>query len=110
MLEHYIEITHLPSRNLLASLISCVKTEKTKGFLAGLVEDNKKYDNYVSKGSRILSEILEDIAAMEKETPSIPLEVLIEGLPRLKCRYYSISSSALVSFHIYNRQHRMSLV
>ena len=26
-------------------------------------EDNKKYDNYVSKGSRILSEILEDIGA-----------------------------------------------
>jgi len=54
-------------------------------------DKQKDYRTYVVDGHRTIGEILEEFP-----TVIVPPEHLLESLPKLQCRYYSISSSPLV--------------
>ena len=51
----------------------------------------KLYSEWIVKDHRDLVAVLEDLPSVKP-----PLDLLLELLPRLQCRYYSISSSPKV--------------
>ncbi|KAL1918873.1 uncharacterized protein VTP21DRAFT_2895 [Calcarisporiella thermophila] len=93
--RHYVDICGLPSRQALASLAPYAPNEKAKEDLAKIGNDKEEYARQVSDRALTLGEVLEMISPQEPFS-SIPFDLLIENLPRLQCRYYSISSSPKV--------------
>jgi NADPH-ferrihemoprotein reductase len=59
-----------------------------------LGQDKEAYRIEVSDAHLTLGEVLESISPDGKPLNSIPLDLIIETLPRLQPRYYSISSSS----------------
>lgn len=58
-------------------------------------EGKAAYQQWIIQNNRNIVHILEDIPSLKP-----PLDHLCEILPRLQCRYYSISSSPKVSLLI----------
>eukprot|EP00730_Choanoeca_flexa_P013197 TRINITY_DN5061_c0_g1_i2.p1 TRINITY_DN5061_c0_g1~~TRINITY_DN5061_c0_g1_i2.p1 ORF type:complete len:658 (+),score=164.43 TRINITY_DN5061_c0_g1_i2:63-2036(+) len=90
-LTHYVELTHLPSATLMAELPQYASHEKEKARLTHLVskEGRKEYHDYIAASSRTLMDVLTDFPSV-----MIPGDHLMELLPRMQPRYYSISSSS----------------
>lgn len=88
MLLSYIDLLALPSKSLLKFLTQNTHDEKEKLKLSDIME--RDYNDYIFVHQRTLLEVL-------KAFPSIkpPLGHLLELLPRLSHRLYSISSSLL---------------
>jgi len=95
-LMHYVDIHGQPRANLLAELIqyatgdSKTHLEKLCGVNGNDAREAKKmYQKWVLDESRTIYQILEDLP----ELKNIPIDHLVELLPRLQPRYYSIASS-----------------
>lgn len=95
-LMHYVDIHGQPRANLLAELIqyatgdSKTHLEKLCGVNGNDAKEAKKmYQKWVLDESRTIYQILEDLP----ELKNIPIDHLVELLPRLQPRYYSIASS-----------------
>jgi len=93
---HYVDIHGQPRANLLSELIqysegeSKVKLEKLCGASGhDPVESKQFYQTWVLDGRRTIYHILEDLP----ELKTVPMDHLLELLPRLQPRYYSIASS-----------------
>jgi len=92
--RHYLDI-HAPiSRQSIATLANFAPTEEAKSRLSNLGSDKESYRIEVSDAYLSLGEILESISPNGKSFDSVPLDFVIEILPRLQPRYYSISSSS----------------
>ncbi|XP_014483001.1 PREDICTED: NADPH--cytochrome P450 reductase isoform X2 [Dinoponera quadriceps] len=91
-LTHYLDITSNPRTHILKELAEYATEpedkEKLKLMASTSVEGKAAYQQWVIQENRNIVHILEDIPSL---TP--PLDHLCEILPRLQCRYYSISSS-----------------
>lgn len=87
--RHYLEINNLASRQLLSTLANNAPNEEAKAKLARLGNDKQVYKTEVSDKGLTLAQVLSSITP----TWNIPLDAIIDGLPRLQPRYYSISSS-----------------
>ena len=92
---HYLDIHGQPRANLLAELIQyCAGESKaTLEKLCGSgghdpVQSKKFYQSWVLDGRRTIYHILEDLPEL-----TVPIDHLMELLPRLQPRYYSIASS-----------------
>ena len=98
-LLHYVDIHGQPRANLLAELIQYASGE-SKTILEKLCGSNshdpteakKFYQSWVLDDRRTIYQILEDLP----ELNNIPIDHLMELLPRLQPRYYSICSSPKV--------------
>ncbi len=92
-LLHYIDIANTVKTHILAELVAYAKDEKDKEFLNNLVAGDEKgkalYNEWVVKDHRNIIGVLEDLPSVKP-----PIDYLMELLPRLQCRYYSISSSS----------------
>jgi NADPH-ferrihemoprotein reductase len=79
-----------PKSHILSKFVECVTDPKEKEHLQSLlgIKNRANYNSYIVESRRTILEIL-------KEHPSVqvPVHHLLELLPRLQCRYYSISSS-----------------
>ncbi|KAL2811201.1 hypothetical protein BJX63DRAFT_433625 [Aspergillus granulosus] len=96
LLRHYLEITALIPRDILATLASFSPTPEAKTFLTTLANDKEAYAEFTRRNHLTLGRIL--AAASGTQTWSnLPLSYIIETLPPLQPRYYSISSSSVVS-------------
>ena len=101
-LTNYLDITSLPTTQLLKELAQYAtdETEKKSLLLMGSPsEEGKKYYN------SFIRDNLVDIIALLEKNPSLkpPIDHVLELLPRLQVRYYSISSSPKVypnSIHV----------
>lgn len=96
LMNHYLEITAPISRDVVTSIIEFAPNQAAKSRLAALSKDAKLFSefthtNYVNFGR--LLEYADDGAGAWS---TIPLSFLIEAIPAMRPRYYSISSSSVV--------------
>ncbi|XP_065065029.1 NADPH--cytochrome P450 reductase-like [Rhopilema esculentum] len=92
-LLHYVDIANIVKTHILAELVPFACNEDDRDFLSKIVggdeEGKSLYNEWVVKDHRNIVSILEDLPSVRP-----PLDLLLELLPRLQCRYYSISSSS----------------
>ncbi|XP_033224319.1 NADPH--cytochrome P450 reductase isoform X5 [Belonocnema kinseyi] len=91
-LTHYLDITGHPRTHILKELAEYCSDpadkEKLKLMASTTTEGKALYNQWMIQENRNIVQILEDIPSLK---PAI--DHLCELLPRLQCRYYSISSS-----------------
>ncbi|KAG5345231.1 NCPR reductase, partial [Acromyrmex charruanus] len=91
-LTHYLDITSNPRTHILKELAEYATDpadkEKLKLMASTTAEGKTAYQQWIIQENRNIVHILEDIPSLKP-----PLDHLCEILPRLQCRYYSISSS-----------------
>lgn len=94
-LLHYVDITALPRTHVLKELAEYTTDEQEKAQLllmsSATPEGREMYQSWVVDGCRHITHILEDLPSCK---PAI--DHLLELLPRLQPRFYSISSSSRV--------------
>ncbi|XP_058794081.1 NADPH--cytochrome P450 reductase [Phymastichus coffea] len=91
-LTHYLDITSNPRTHVLKELAEycsdSADKEKLKNMSCSSAEGKALFHQWVTQENRNIVHILEDIPSLKPA-----LDHLCELLPRLQCRYYSISSS-----------------
>lgn len=94
-LTYYVDITHPPRTHVLKELIEYTTNEEHKALLKTMTtpsdEGKLLYSDWVNKSCRSIVHILDDLNSSKP-----PLDHLLELMPRLQSRYYSISSSPKV--------------
>eukprot|EP00794_Sanderia_malayensis_P019243 gene19243-21171_t len=92
-LLHYVDIANTVKTHIIAELAGYAKDQKDRDFLYKLVSGDEEgkslYNEWVVKDHRNIVSILSDLTSVQP-----PIDLLLELLPRLQCRYYSISSSS----------------
>jgi NADPH-ferrihemoprotein reductase len=97
LFQFYLEIcAPVPRENVLA-LAQFAPSESSKATLQQLGEDKDTYHEYCSKTHVTLGRLLENISPVAGSWSSLPLSFVLESIPTLSPRYYSISSSSIVS-------------
>lgn len=96
LMNHYLEITAPISRDIVTSIVEFAPSQAAKTRLTSLSKDAKLFSefthtNYVNFG-RLLEFADDGVGAWS----SIPLSFLVEAIPAMRPRYYSISSSSVV--------------
>lgn len=98
-LTNYLDITGNPRTHVLKELAEYASDQADKDRLklmaSTTAEGKALYQQWIVQENRNIVHILEDVPSLKPA-----LDHLCEILPRLQCRYYSISSSAKV-IHIY---------
>ncbi|KAL3466282.1 hypothetical protein BJX64DRAFT_295770 [Aspergillus heterothallicus] len=97
LLRHYLEITALIPRDILATLASFAPTPEAKTFLATLANNKEAYAEFTRRNHLTLARVLAAASGSQQTWNTLPLSYIIETLPPLQPRYYSISSSSVVS-------------
>ncbi|SCU86839.1 LAMI_0D03796g1_1 [Lachancea mirantina] len=92
--RHYLEITGPVSRQFIASLVQFAPKEDLKVELTELSRDRDFFAKEVTVKYLDLADALLHISHGAK-WGSVPWNFLVESVPRLQPRYYSISSSSL---------------
>ncbi|KAG0308475.1 NADPH-cytochrome P450 reductase [Dissophora globulifera] len=93
VLRNYIDITAPPSRGFIGQLTTFAPSEEATKTFALWGQDKEAFRINIADARRSLGTTLEKIIGPGK-TMEIPFDLLIESVPRLQARYYSISSSA----------------
>lgn len=97
ILRHHLDICGAPSREVMRLVANFAPTAAAKEFILALLGDDDEWVGQVIAQHRTVGELMELATA---ETPHIWSESLfihlIQVLPRLRPRYFSISSSPLV--------------
>ncbi|EME43116.1 hypothetical protein DOTSEDRAFT_72482 [Dothistroma septosporum NZE10] len=92
----YLETCAAVPRETIASLIQFAPTASAKDLLTKLSTDKVAYDHLTSSTYLNLGRLLQHVAPGEGVWSSLPLSLVIELLPPMQPRYYSISSSSVV--------------
>jgi NADPH-ferrihemoprotein reductase len=94
-LQYYVDITNPPRTHILKELSEYTTDEKEKAMLklmgSSSEEGKALYAEWITKSCRSIVHILEDMPSCKPK-----LDHLLELLPRVQCRYYSISSSSKI--------------
>ncbi|XP_039300847.1 NADPH--cytochrome P450 reductase-like, partial [Nilaparvata lugens] len=95
-LTYYLDITSNPRTHILKELSEyCSNPEeqvKLKSMASTSPEGKQLYNSWIIQDNRNILHILEDMPSCKP-----PIDHICELLPRLQCRYYSISSSSKVT-------------
>lgn len=95
-LTHYVDLSHTPRTHVLKELAEYASNEEHKKLLKTMSsptdEGKALYSEYIIKNARSIVHVLEDLPSIK-----IPLGYLLELMPRLQARYYSISSSPKIN-------------
>lgn len=91
-LTYYLDITNTPRTHVLKEIADYASDEEEKSLLKKMCsssdESKALYSDYIIKNCRSIVHVLEDLKSVRP-----PIDHLLELLPRLQARYYSISSS-----------------
>jgi len=98
LFRHYLEICGAVSRDTVSILSQLAPTALTKSFLQNL-STKSAYAAFISQHHITLARLLEHTMLHDPETDwsQLPLAFIIESLRPMTPRYYSISSSSMVS-------------
>jgi NADPH-ferrihemoprotein reductase len=98
LLRHYLEICGPVSRSTVAELGQFAPSEEAKTFLGGISGDRESFEHFRSETYLTLGSLLKRAAGGGSGCwTGLPLAYLVENVPALQPRYYSISSSSVVS-------------
>ncbi|KAH6984510.1 NADP/FAD dependent oxidoreductase [Ilyonectria sp. MPI-CAGE-AT-0026] len=97
LFRYYVEICAAVSRETVASLIEFAPSENAKKFLTGLYSSKEAYSAFLAREHVTLGKLLEMAAGPDQFWSTVPLSYLVETLPRTRPRYYSVSSSSVLS-------------
>ena len=94
--SYYVDIAAIPRVQPLREMCSYATDEKDQKFMeficSSSTEGREKYNEWIVKSCRNIVQVINDLPSFRP-----PADLLIELLPRLQPRYYSISSSNLVN-------------
>jgi NADPH-ferrihemoprotein reductase len=98
LLRYYLEICSPVSREVVAQLAQFAPTESSRLFLEDISRDRSRYSAFLAATHMTVGRLLE-ISTGSEPTPwsSLPLAFLLDAFPVMRPRYYSISSSSIVS-------------
>lgn len=91
-LRHYVDISGRPSSYVVRELTAFTSDPADKERLQRLSQQPAEFTAWVTASERNIVDVLEDIPSAAP-----PIDYVLELLPRLQPRYYSISSSPKVS-------------
>lgn len=94
--RYHIEICAPVSRQYVASLAAFAPTEAAKEQMTRLGGDKDYFSEFISQRYLNIAQVLQ-IVAPGQVWSLVPFSIIIEGLNRIQPRYYSISSSSVVS-------------
>lgn len=98
LLQYYLEIGAPVPREIVLALAQFAPSASLKATLTQLGEDKDAYHDYCSKNHITFGRLLENVSSSsENWSSSLPLSFILESIPTLSPRYYSISSSSIVS-------------
>jgi NADPH-ferrihemoprotein reductase len=97
MFQYYLEICAPVSRETVQYLVQFAPTSSAKNILSTLGNDKEAYANLLLQKHINLGRLLEYSVADDGATwEHLPLSFIIESVPSMQPRYYSISSSSVV--------------
>lgn len=97
LLRYYLEICAPVPREIVLALAQFAPSGSSKLMLERLGEDRDVYHEYCAKTHVTLGRLLECVSPATGSWSRVPLSFILESLPTLSPRYYSISSSSVVS-------------
>ncbi|KAI5248323.1 cytochrome P450 reductase 1 [Aureobasidium subglaciale] len=95
LLSHYLETCAPVSRETIASLVQFAPTSTARDLLTRL-SGKEAYADFLRSNYINLGRLLERAAGDEGAWKDVPLSFIVEILPVMQPRYYSISSSSVV--------------
>jgi NADPH-ferrihemoprotein reductase len=97
LLQCYLEICAPVPRETVLAIAQFAPSESSKLTLERLGEDKDAYHDFCSTTHVTLGRLLETVSPSIGSWTNLPLAFILENLPSLSPRYYSISSSSIVS-------------
>ena len=97
LLTSYLEISGPVPRETVLSLAQFAPSPSSKAALQKLGEDKDLYHTHCLSNHTTLARLLTSLSPEHGAWASIPLSFILENIPTLSPRYYSISSSSIVS-------------
>lgn len=96
-LQSYLEICAPVSRESVDSLMTYAPTTAARDFLQTVSHDKTSYAEYSKSQYLNLGRLLVTACPTPRAWSSVPLSLVLEMLPAMQPRFYSISSSSVVS-------------
>lgn len=96
LFRHYLEICAPVNRDNIRDLAQFAPTPEAKAYLTKLGQDKEFYADFINHTHLNLGRLLQ-LACPEQAWSNLPLAYLVETMPHIRPRYYSISSSSVVS-------------
>lgn len=96
LFRYYLEICAPVNRDNVHDLAQFAPTPEAKAYLLQLGQDKDNYARFINRTHLNFGRLLE-LACPGQTWSRIPLSYLVETLPHIRPRYYSISSSSVVS-------------
>lgn len=96
LLRYYLEICAPVNRDNVRDLSQFAPTPEAKAYLSKLGQDKDVYAEFINRTHVNLGRLLQ-LACPDHVWSNLPLSYLIETLPHIRPRFYSISSSSVVS-------------
>lgn len=95
-LRHHLEICAPVSRNTVFKLARFAPNAEAKTMLSEIGQDRARYEQFISSTHITLARLLQ-LASPCEPWKALPLSFVVESLLSLQPRYYSISSSSVIS-------------
>lgn len=99
LFSHYLEICAPVSRETVLSLVQFAHTSSAKDHLQALASDKAAFSAFLARTHLTFARLLKQIQILDAATSwsDLPLSFVIESLQSMMPRYYSISSSSVIS-------------
>ncbi|KAF2105143.1 putative NADPH-cytochrome P450 reductase, partial [Rhizodiscina lignyota] len=97
--KHHVEICAPVSRDTLRSLAPYAPSQSAKALLETLCQDKTAFADFISRNHLMFGRVLQLAVSSDPEATwsDLPLSLVIESIPCMQPRYYSISSSSVIS-------------
>ncbi|RDW69247.1 hypothetical protein BP6252_08267 [Coleophoma cylindrospora] len=99
LFQYYLEVSAPVSRETVVALAQFAPTPQAAALLLQLGNSKQSWEAHCSEKWMTLGMLLEEVAGPEASViwSNLPLSFVLESLPMMKPRYYSISSSSIVN-------------